>query len=191
MSGERVLKMSLASCMVLSVVAIGLSLHAYTSPKQPVAVLDLQQVAATLGKDKQIAAAVESRTAQLNTELVAVRQKLEAALATAEDAAKADPENEESIRLAAMARQTAQQRMANANQQASQNLQAFRVALAEDFYKQSKALAGQVAREQGIAVVVARNEAFLLDYQQAVDITDEVVRRGLVQQTSAQTPVEQ
>lgn len=180
MPNDQRLRFGLPFCYMLSAAAFGLSLYNVGSSTQPVAVINLERVASELGKDKQIEAAVKQRTDMLNAQLVVVREQLEEQLAKTEQAALANPQSDEAKRLTAL-RQQAHRQMAEANQQAAENVNALRLELVSEFRQKSKALASQVAHEQGISLVVAKNEAFLLDYHAAVDITDRVVQCGLVQ----------
>jgi len=180
MLNDRWLRIGLPFFFLTAVAALGMSLYGVVSSNQPVAVIDLERVASELGKDKQIEAAVKERTSLLNAQLVAVRKKLEEQLAKTEEAAKANPESAEAKRLAT-ARQQAHRQMADANQRAAQNVNALRIGLVNEFREQSKTLASQVAHKQGASLVVAKNEAFLLDYQAAVDITDQVIQCSVVE----------
>lgn len=178
----------IAGAYLSAALALGVAVYGQYQSKQSAAVVDLGAIASKLGSDKQIEAAIARRTGKLNEQLVLVRQQLENQIAVAEKRAAADPEGKQADAIEAV-RTQAQRLMAEANHKAAANLKSYRMKLIAEFRQQSKAVASEVARERGISLVVAKNDALVLDYEKAIDITDRVVERGPIRFASALVPV--
>ena len=51
-------------------------------------------------------------------------------------------------------------------------------------------MAGNVARERGISLVVEKSELLVVDYESAIDISDQVVEQGAVHLALAVEPAQ-
>ncbi|HEX6962563.1 MAG TPA: OmpH family outer membrane protein, partial [Lacipirellula sp.] len=70
-------------------------------------------------------------------------------------------------------------------QQAELDLQRHRVQLIAQFREEIKPAARRVAQARGLSVIVTKNDSFLYDFSQSVDITDAVVADLLAHRTAA------
>lgn len=180
----------LAGAYLLAAIALGTVTYDRYRVSSTVAVVDLAEIASKLGSDKQLEEAVGRRADKLNHQLVIVRQQLEGQIAATEKKAKESPESKAAKSLPTL-RSNAEKLMTQANQKAAANLNSYRTQLVLQFRQQSRAVASDVAKERGIALVVEKNEALVVGYESAIDISDQVAERGAIQLTLAMEPIQE
>ena len=139
-----------------------------------VAIIDLDQVAKSLGRDKEMANSIQQAQASLNQQLTTVQAEYQTQIEEKEKEYGEAPTEDQNLQLATL------------NQQAAVNLNAVRQKaqtmltnhnrqVLGSFREQVKPLANQVADEKGLSIVITKNDAVVFVYKNAVDITDEVV----------------
>jgi Skp family chaperone for outer membrane proteins len=141
-----------------------------------VAIVDLDQVAAQLGSDARILAAVKGHETTLNQQLAAAKASYENQLRATQKNFGSQPSPEQTQQLNRL-KQQANQQLKQVAQQAKGNLQQHRAQLLLQFRDEAKQAARQVAHEQNLSMVVTKNDAVVLVYNEAVDITSEVTER--------------
>ena len=156
-----------------------------------VAIIDLDVIAKQLGSDKEMSVSIQQREASLNQQLAAVRDSYNKQISEKQGEFGANPTPEQAQHLADM------QRQVNANlnqvlQRAKNDLNQHSARVIQHFRNEIKPVAREVATEKGLSIIVTKNDSVIFDYDRAVDITDEVVRRMLAQNSNpsatAQTP---
>ncbi|MBC8871292.1 MAG: OmpH family outer membrane protein [Planctomycetes bacterium] len=160
-----------------------------------VAVIDLDAVAAKLGRDLQMSNAAKQQADLLNEQLqqyqVTLRgqydqKKNEFGAARLETQEKLQKQQAE---LQLIDRQLGTQ-LNQARAKAQQNLNASKLRLIQQFREEVKPVAQSVATELGLSTVVTKNDSVVFAYASAVDITDRVAERmrgGIASQPSAET----
>ncbi|MCG8450782.1 MAG: OmpH family outer membrane protein, partial [Pirellulales bacterium] len=138
--------------------------------------MDLDRVAAALGSDARILAAVKQREASLNQQLAGAKTSYENQLRETQTQLGDQPTEEQSQQLATL-QQQANNQLRKVAEQARGNLEQHRAQLLLDFRNQAKQAVRQVAHEQGLTLVVTKNDAVVLLYDDAVDITSAVTKR--------------
>lgn len=163
-----------------TILVAGLTLGCQQSATTPpptttggVAVIDLDAVAAQLGRDQQMLASINQQQAALQQQLTEAARAYKQQIAERRQAAAAQ-QAPQGVTLAAF-EQSAQARLDQAKQQAEQNLAAHQADLIRQFRDQIRPAVRRVARARGLSVVVTRNDSVLYDFTDAVDITDAVV----------------
>lgn len=141
-----------------------------------VAVVDLDQVALQVGRVKAIATAVEKREADLNQQLAQAKSSYENQLQEAKQRLGEEPTEDQKQHFAKLKLQ-ANKQLNQVAKQAKQNLQQHQTQLRLKFRNDAKAVARQVAKEKGLSIVVTKNDSVVLVYDDAADITGEVVER--------------
>ena len=141
-----------------------------------VAVVALDQVAVQLGSDAKILAAVKEHETQLNQQLAATKSSYENQLRTTQAKLGEQPAPEQTQQLLQL-KQQANQQLRQVAQQAKSSLEQHRAQLLLQFRNQAQYAARQVAHEQNLSMVVTKNDAVVLVYNEAVDITRDVAER--------------
>jgi Skp family chaperone for outer membrane proteins len=164
-------KALLASLVILTSLLMGCSQP--DDDSLPVVVIDLEEIASAIGEDVVIQEKMESAREELNSQLSAMADELEAMLADekAKLDASADPAQQgafENIQL------EARQQFAQAQQEAQQEGQRFQAGLLNEFHQQVKPVAAKVSAQLGARItLLADPSAFWFDG--SVDITAEVI----------------
>ena len=141
-----------------------------------VAVVDLDQVAATLGRTELIKSAIEQRKDELNRKVSGAKTSYENQLRATAAKLGEEPSDEQKQQLVKM-QQQANKQLTQYAQQAKGNLQQHRAQLLQQFRDEARTVAQQVAKEKGLSMVVTKNDSFVLAYDDAADITREVAQR--------------
>lgn len=190
MSQAKRQHLGLAGAYLLAAIALGTVTYDRYRVSSTVAVVDLAEIASKLGSDKQLEEAVGRRADKLNHQLVIVRQQLEGQIAATEKKAKEFPESKAAKSLPSL-RRNAEELMAQANQKAAANLNSYRTQIVSQFRQQSRSVASDIAKERGISLVVEKNDAIVVGYESAIDISSQVAERGAIQLTLAMEPTQE
>jgi Skp family chaperone for outer membrane proteins len=164
-------KALLASLVILTSLLMGCSQP--DDDSLPVVVIDLEEIASAIGEDVVIQEKMESAREELNSQLSAMADELEAMLADekAKLAASPDPAQQEAFENIQL---EARQQFAQAQQEAQQEGQRFQAGLLTEFHQQVKPVAAKVSAQLGARItLLADPSAFWFDG--SVDITAEVI----------------
>jgi Skp family chaperone for outer membrane proteins len=164
-------KALLASLVILTSLLMGCSQP--DDDSLPVVVIDLEEIASAIGEDVVIQEKMESAREELNSQLSAMADELEAMLAgeKAKLAASPDPAQQEAFENIQL---EARQQFAQAQQEAQQEGQRFQAGLLNEFHQQVKPVAAKVSAQLGARItLLADPSAFWFDG--SVDITAEVI----------------
>ncbi len=143
-----------------------------------VAVIDLDAVARRLGRDSQVAAAMKQRETSLNQQLQVVRASYLKQIGEKQQEFGGTPTAEQTQMVTAMQKQ-ATVNFNGARSRAQNDLSQHRTALIAQFRDEVRPIAREVARQQGLSIIVTKNDGVVFDYDSGVDITDAVVQQML------------
>ncbi|MEN6405338.1 MAG: OmpH family outer membrane protein [Thermoguttaceae bacterium] len=147
-----------------------------------VAVVDLDEVARQLGRDasmlKQMNEGQTSLNQQLRTLQASFQEKYQqtARDLTSQPAPNGANPDAKKQQLAGLEREMGLQ-LNRAKQTAQNNLNAYRQQLIQQFREEVAPVAKTIAAERGLGVVVTKNDTVLLTFDDAHDITAEVVAK--------------
>lgn len=141
-----------------------------------VAVIDLDLVAKLLGRDVEMANAVKQREGSLNQTLARYRDDLRSKLEAEQGKLGDSPTPEATKSLQAFGQEVSVQ-YNQAMQNAKTNLTQHRAQVIHQFREQVRPIAQQAAKDNGLSIVVTKNDSVVFAYESAVDITDDVVQR--------------
>ncbi len=155
-------------------------------PASSVAVLDLDKVAQRIGRLDEINMSIKEKQAELNDRLELLRRSYQFELDDKKSEFGSQISEEQKQQLLVI-----QQRMnagvAQARQQAQQELQLHQNALKTQFHEQVRPIARRVAEDAGMSVIITNN--FIFASTNTVDITDQVVEQMMQRLTSTIQPV--
>lgn len=146
------------------------------TPGSTVAVIDLDEVAKRLGRDKAMEEALNARQEKLNENLVTMQEGLRDQL-TKRQEALADNASEEDQQQLMQLQQEAGNRVSAAIENAQLKLQEERKKMVADFRAEIQPHARQAAKELGAQIIVTKNDNVLFHHEPEVNITDAVVSR--------------
>ena len=141
-----------------------------------VAVIDLTAVLKGVGRDTILKEKIEKLKAELTQNIRNLKGKLEKQVKDEQARIGINPTAQQKAEITRMA-QEAQKRLIAANQAANRELLKKQSEFGKAFRDESKPFAQKVARGNGRSIIIIRNPAndFFLAYDDATDITDEVV----------------
>ncbi|QDT32331.1 OmpH family outer membrane protein [Thalassoglobus polymorphus] len=175
----------LTACALVAAFGIGLTWSYFTNQQSGgVAIVDLDEVARRIGRDKEMVDSIQTQAGALNKTLVAAQQSAVNQLNKAKSTANEDEQitNEEAQQFVRMQR-NAQVQLTQLQQKARLNLNQHRQGLVSQFRKDAQPIAAKVAKERGFDSVVTRNDTVVFSYDKTVDITEDVIK-----QMSAEMP---
>jgi Skp family chaperone for outer membrane proteins len=149
-----------------------------------VAILDLDSVAKQLGYDVQIVAAMKQQKVSLEQQLGVIKASYEQELGKRKNQVGDKPSQEQTQYLADSVRQ-ANDSLVQQKVKADRLLNLYSAQLIKSFRDRVKTAAREVAGEQGLSVILTKNDAVVFDYNTAVDITDAVVEKMRAEQAAA------
>ena len=158
-----------------------------SSSHGPVAVVDLDAVAQKLGKDKQFVQMIEQRQVTLNAQVSATQKTLIDQL-NKKKSEFGELSEEESKQLVQLQNQ-ANTILANTRTQAQTNLTAYQQEVVDRFRAETKPIALELAAKKGCRVVLSKNDSVVFAFDEAVDLTNEVV--AAMQSKAAAAPTNQ
>ncbi|MCA8990983.1 MAG: OmpH family outer membrane protein [Planctomycetaceae bacterium] len=180
--------LALGAC--IAVVTVGFLYFQNQPPKATgVAVVDLEEVARVLGRDKEIAASLQQRKVQLSEQLITAQQQVNKELAQLRANLGPNPTQQAANELQQKAAQYQQQLVGMQNQATSQ-LSEHGLEVMREFRESARPVAVDVAHERGFATVLTRNDGVLFAFDETCDITQEVIARMKAQapQTTPAAP---
>lgn len=161
---------------VVASFAIGLAWSWWMAPRAGgVAVVDLDEVARRLGRDEEMSQSFKGQADVLNQQLLGAQKSAVAQLEEIRKGLGQEPSAEEAknfIRL----QQSAQVQLTQLKQQAEFALNNHRQQLVNRFREDAKPIAAKVAKDRGMTTVVTRNDSVVFHVEEAVDITEDVVK---------------
>lgn len=163
---------------VVAAFSVGLTWSYLTgSGHGSVAIVDLDEVARRLGRDKEMVESVQTQAGALNQRLVAaqnsaVQQLNQVKASLNEDEQITNEEAQQFVRL----QRSAQLQLNQLQQQARTGLNQHRQQLVSQFRKDAQPIAMKAAKERGFDSVVTRNDTVVFSYDSSVDITEDVIK---------------
>jgi Skp family chaperone for outer membrane proteins len=142
--------------------------------KGGLAVIDLDQVAKSVGRTQEINESWKVRQNALAQQLQAAQKSFKEQISAKETEFGEQPTEEQQKMLTAM-KQQANAKLLEADRKAKANLDAYRNEMVASFRNEVRPFAQQVASEKGLSVVIPKNEGFLLSVDPGVDITNDVI----------------
>lgn len=155
-----------------------------STPQPGIAVIDLDEVAKQLGRDKQIVTAIRQREAALKNKLVEMAKAYTEQIEKHRKAAPVENQDKKSVQLAQYEQQATKQ-IKTAQVQAQRDLTRTKGLLVKQFRDAVRPAARQVAQKRGLTVIVTKQDSLLYDFAPESDITNEVVEVLRSQQTPA------
>lgn len=165
---------ALASLVLLSSLNAGCGWFGSSQPTGGVAVVDLDEVARQVGASDEIAVAIKSREANLNSQLQAMKSNYVQQLKDRKNLYGDNPTDAQNKQLIEITN-TVKVTLASAQQKAASHLSSHRGQLILKFREQVSPIAREIAKQRGLSIVVPKNEGWLLAVDESVDITDEVI----------------
>ncbi len=172
-----------ASAILVSAILAGaykggyLSGNAADTKLNGVAVVDLDDLAKRLGDDVTIQKQMKDTQASLDQQLqslqTSLRQQYQRKL---EELKSQQTKNDDSLpsaakQLLAELEQKLNMQLLQAQQTARKKLEAYRINLVQDFRSEVGPVAREIASQHGLGVVITKNDAILLTFDDAHDIT--------------------
>ncbi len=147
------------------------------------AVVDLDLIASRLGQDKALQQALNQSASSLNDQLAQQRANFqrrvlleEQKLVEQEKETEQPRSLEQQQQLQALV-QNLNATMAQSRAASQQQLSQQQVALIQQFRQKVRPIAISIARERGFSIVLTKNESVLFAYDEAFDISEEVIKR--------------
>jgi len=147
------------------------------------AIIDLDLIARRLGQDKALQQALNQSANQMNQELARQRAAFQQQVVLREQALVKQEEEENKPRSVEQQQElegfinTLNATMVRNRAAGQQQLNQQQVALIQQFRNKVRPIAISIARERGFSIVLTKNEAVLFAYDEAFDISEEVIRR--------------
>lgn len=170
---------------VVAAFGTGLAWSYFTSNNAGgVAIVDLDEVARRVGRDKEMVTSIQNQAGALTQRLTAAQQSAISQLNQVkagynEDEKITNEEAQQFVRL----QKSAQLQLNKLQQQARVNINNHRQQLVSQFRKDAQPIAAKIAKEKGFDSVVTRNDTVVFSYDNTVDITEDVIK-----QMSAEMP---
>lgn len=144
------------------------------SSKGGLAVIDLDVVAKSIGRTQEINESWKVRKNALDQALQKLQVSFNEQLSAKKAEAGETPTEEQQKQLAGMQRD-ASNKLVQAGRKAQADLEQFRQQMVAQFRAEIRPFAQEVASSRGLAIVIPKNEGFLLSIDPAVDITADVI----------------
>jgi len=157
------------------------------SARGGMAVVDLDKVAAETGRDRQLAASLETATNSLNQQLAKIGENAKEQL-TAKKKSYGDDLSDEQKREYSAFESKAVTELSRIQNNARVQFEQFKQNQIAQFRAELRPIAQEIASKRGLSIVIPKNEGLLLSVDAGVDITEEVIKtlreRHPVQQTA-------
>lgn len=162
---------------VVAAFCVGLGWSYYTSTQNSggVAIVDLDEVARRLGRDKEMVSSIQNTAGALNQQLQAAQQSALKQLNQIKSGLGETPTEEDTKKLI-VAQRSANLQLNRLKQQAELRVGQTRQALVSKFRQDAKPVALKVAQQRGFTTVVTANDNVVFNFDENVDITDDVVK---------------
>jgi len=166
-----------AAVAVIASLAVCFTWSACAGRQQPsgVAVVDLDEVARRLGRADEMNQTFQSSTGKVQQQLAEVQQRAVEQLKDMKKQLGDHPSQEETLKFNRITQQ-ANLQFNQLKQQAETQLSRQRQQLVAQFRDDAKPVAARLAKEKGFGTVVTKNDQIVFAFDEAVDITDEVVK---------------
>ena len=156
-----------------------------------VAVVDLDLLAKRLGRHIEMNSSIQEKLALLNSKLTTLQTKLKELYDEKRHAFGAEPSDDQRKQLQAM-KESMDGQVLEKKREGEAELQAFKLALVDQFREQAKPVLRDVAAARGLGIGVPKNNNLFLTVDPAVEITDEVAEKMIASQSPrSPAPVEQ
>jgi len=164
------------SCVATILTATLFSMGCGSERTGGVAVVDLDRVASALGRDAVMLQRLQQQEVGLNQKLASVKTSFEKQLTDNFEKLPETPSQEEAQTLLNMKR-NANIQLASYQKQASSALGQMKNSAIAEFRAEAMPAARDVAKERGLSVVLTTNDSVVFAFDEAVDITDDVITR--------------
>lgn len=169
----------LTALLTFGLVGCGMSLPTGTastsSTKGGIAVIDLDVIAKSVGRDHDIEEAVKARLNGMRQEIGRVAQSYQEQLEAKRKEYGDTPTDEQQNEIRRM-QVLAQNNLAKLDREATLKLEQFKVEMIARFRTDVRPIAQEVASARGLSVVIPKNENLLLSVDPGVDITADVLK---------------
>lgn len=151
-----------------------------SDPQGGLAVVDLDEVAKSLGANARLAEMVKMRETSLNNDLKQKKSELEGDLndkvkELKEKYTEADPISPDDAKKLRAESISANATLQQFRTQAQVNLNSYTEALKQQFRAEIKPIAQEIATAKGFSVVIPKNDGLLLSVAPGNDITNDVI----------------
>lgn len=181
-SGMKTILPAIVIAVALSAIAL-VALQPATTVAQPanraagtVAVIDLDGIAATVGRAETIKESITAKQTEFNAQLTAAQENINAQLKAKQAEFGEKPTAEQNQILQQMRSQGGSQ-LIQARQKAQLLLQQHQTQVVNEFRDEVKPHAQAVAKEMGFLVVLVKNDQLVFTYAASVDISDAVAAK--------------
>jgi Skp family chaperone for outer membrane proteins len=148
-----------------------------------VAVIDLDEVAKRMGRDKEIGQSVEMQEATLSEKLAGIHDSLNKQYASRKETLGEKPTTEQQQELKSLEKRLSL-RVRREQAQAQSDLAVYQQGLIARFREEVKPVARKVAAAKGLSIVLTKDEGLFLAVEPAVEITDDVIAKLLENQAT-------
>jgi Skp family chaperone for outer membrane proteins len=162
------------SCFATILAATVFSMGCGSERTGGVAVVDLDRVASVLGRDAVMLQQLQQQQLGLNQKLASVKTSFKKQLTDSIEKLPETPSEEETKTLRNMKR-NANIQLATYQKQASSALGQMKNSVIAGFRAEAMPVARDVAKERGLSVVLTSNDSVVFTFDEAVDITDDVI----------------
>lgn len=170
---------------VIAAFAAGIAWARYSGTTQGgVAIVDLEEVARELGRDKEMVAALQAHRGALSQQLVSAQQQVNQELTNLRAKLGPAPTQDQTRDLQSTAAKY-QQQLAQMQNQATVQLNEQGKKVLNDFRDSARPVAIEVASAKGLTTVMTKDDAVVFAFDSAVDITAEVTARMKAMQPAA------
>ncbi len=152
-----------------------------------VAIVDLEEVARALGRDKEIVSSLQAQKGALSQQLVAAQQQVNQELTQIRNGLGQSP-SPDAVRDLQVKAANYQQQLTKMQNQASVVLNEHGKKVLKEFRDSAKPVAVEVAREKGLTTVMTKDDGVIFAFDETVDITKDVIARMQAAAPVAATP---
>ena len=146
------------------------------APVNPVGIIDLNKISQETGNAEHIKAELEKIRTRLKTDLQTVQSNLQTSLQEGQKNLGKNPTDEQRLKLGKMLAE-AQQKLKQAQESAGHQMKNRQAELVIELRDQVRPIASNIAAEQGMSVVLIKNDNTMIAYDGKSDITDTVIAR--------------
>lgn len=151
-----------------------------------VAIVDLEEVARALGRDKEIVSSLQTQRGALSQQLLNAQNQVNSELTQLQKSMGEQP-SPDAVRDLQLKAANYQKQLANMQNQAAAVLNEHGKKVLQEFRDSAKPVAIEVAREKGLTTVMTKDDGVIFAFDEAVDITADVIAR-LRESQPAATP---
>lgn len=178
----HVIRGTLSALLVTSVIGCGQD----AAPVGTVAIVDLDAVAKGLGEDVELRKAIAAKRRELATKLTTLQRQLDREFKEKKDKFGEEPTDEQTEELQTLRREQSAI-INNAQLEAEYSITEHNQRLISRYRAKAKPAAERVAAHKGFTIVMMKNDNLLLTFDDAADITDDVVTELLKEDDKPQT----